>query len=88
MDDTHTNGKDFGPEDERRESRHGSYAKDRRTSVKRVQNVALTSALEMQKPSLFTRRMFTVSVEPIQYITPTDFADTLPALCNLVHSNL
>lgn len=30
------------------------------TAIKRVQNVALTHALEKQKPSLLTKRMFMV----------------------------
>ncbi len=89
MADTHMDGKHIEPVHEQRESRHGSYATNDRTAVKRVQNVALTNALELQKPSLFTRRMFAVSLKPIQYTNlRIQIADSLPALCHPVHSNL
>jgi hypothetical protein len=46
-------------------SHHEGHGANDSTALKRVQNVALTDALERQKPSLFTRRMFLVSLGPV-----------------------
>jgi hypothetical protein len=57
MADTAIHGKDNEPV----HSHHEGHVTNDSTAVKRVQNVALTDAVERQKPSLFTRRMFLVS---------------------------
>jgi len=44
-------------------SHHESHVVNDATAVKRVQNVALMDALQKQKPSLFTRRMFLVGLD-------------------------
>ncbi len=44
-------------------SHHENHVGHESTAVKKVQNVALTDAVERQKPSLFTRRMFLVRLD-------------------------
>jgi hypothetical protein len=58
MADTAVHEKGSEPVHSHHENRVGSDS----TAVKKVQNVALTDAVERQKPSLFTRRMFLVSL--------------------------